>query len=1086
MCSMRNADDSWKDSARELLEDWNLGSEEEQTHHSMDDPPPALPWEFGLDNGRAAPVELGAEDSFPSGPTLLYQAFAPMSPRLVGPGSSSRARGQRDSGVEEDMVDASRAGGHGRSAKNDAGTRPTWPRTGAELGGFRLVVELGRGAFARVFLAEEMNLGRRLVALKISRAEGDEPRILARLQHAHIVPVHSVHDEPSTGLRLLCMPFFGGANLAQLLQEAWGLTHTQATGRSLVEALDQFSQRLPAAAGQDASLGLGRVQRSRLRSLPASTSACDSEPAGVVPAESAMQTQVGTARTGRLRSLVTRLVSARDEACTDTEDRDDGQPSRQFLRGASGIQAAVWIVARLAEGLDHAHSRGLLHRDLKPANILIASDGTPMLLDFNLAAPVELATDAGPGNQLGEPVVHRALLGGTLPYMAPEHLDALDPEGATSPEAVEERSDIYALGLILFEMISGNHPFPEAPPGLTPLATVRCMIADRRRRPAPSLRAACPEVPWSLDALVSQCIDPDADRRYQNARDLAEDLRRYLDYLPMKHCPEPSLLERLEKWARRHPALTGSTTIALVASVLLGLMTVAIILVYDGMLDLAARMKLQAFDRGFVDSQFLLNVAGRNDEFLKKGMRTARKLLGQVGIADESTVGQAGGRRARDASQKSLAQWLLRLKPEEARRLRRQIVELLILEARAGVIVSSHGGSEADRRGALIRAVACLDQAERLDTALPSVLFAERASYHAALGDADLAARDRVRSTRIAPIQSRDLTMLGTSLVASGDTAGAEAALRAAIAQDATSLWAWFAMGCCHFEQGRYLEAAGDFSACVASGPEYAWSHFNRALALAQAGRLLDAKVSYDRALELDPDLIEARVDRALVELELNQTEQALADLRTAVAAGRREPGVLAALGETLARLGRRDEAEAMFRDLLSGRPDDVVAHVARGMSRLHFDPSGARQDFTAALTTDPRNALAHYGMARLSRASDPPAAVKHLDAALESDPHLVDAVQLRALVRARMGDRSTLDDVDFLVKAPTAQRLYNAACALAVYSETARDARPLERSIQLLELAFRAGFSTRIATADPDLKTLRSRPEFARLIARF
>src|SRR5208282_2970052 len=77
---------------------------------------------------------------------------------------------------------------------------------------------------------------------------------------------------------------------------------------------------------------------------------------------------------------------------------------------------------------------------------------------------------------------------------------------------------------------------------------------------------------------------------------------------------------------------------------------------------------------------------------------------------------------------------LLRLKPEEARRLRRQIVELLILEARAGVIVASHGGSEDDRRGALIRAISHLDQAERLDTALPSVLFAERARYHAALG----------------------------------------------------------------------------------------------------------------------------------------------------------------------------------------------------------------------------------------------------------------------------------------------------------------------------------------------------------------
>ena len=123
--------------------------------------------------------------------------------------------------------------------------------------------------------------------------------------------------------------------------------------------------------------------------------------------------------------------------------------------------------------------------------------------------------------------------------------------------------------------------------------------------------------------------------------------------------------------------------------------------------------------------------------------------------------------------------------------------------------------------------------------------------------------------------------MLGTSLLASGDTAGAEATLRAAIADDPTSLWAWFAMGLCHYEQGRYLEAAGDFNACAASGPDYAWSHFNRALALARAGRLLDAKLSYDRAVELDPGFVEARADRGLVELELNQVGAALADLRS-------------------------------------------------------------------------------------------------------------------------------------------------------------------------------------------------------------
>ncbi len=1069
------------------MEEWNPAGDESSTH-SLTRPPAGTPYEVPRDEERVSSVEL-EKDSFPAGPTALYQAFTPMSGPTSFSHGNSRSEGPFLDGDAESRNAYSKGGGNGWSAKNGTASRQGLPRAGDEVGGFRLVVELGRGAFARVFLAEEINLGRRLVALKISRAEGDEPKILARLQHSHIVPVHSVHDEPETGLRLLCMPFFGGANLAQLLQEAWGLTHTQATGRSLVEALDQFSQRLPALAWQDASLGLGRNQRSRMRSLPAASSTSGSEPAGVVPAESSMASQVVTPRLGRLRSLVTRFVSSRETTCSFIEDHDKGQPSRQFLRGASGIQAAVWIVARLAEGLDHAHARGLLHRDLKPANILIAGDGTPMLLDFNLAAPTELAIEAGPGAGAGEPFVQRALLGGTLPYMSPEHLDALDPAGWTAPEAVGERSDLYALGLILFEMISGSHPFPEPPVGLTPLEAIRCMKVSRSRRPAPSLRGSCPEVPWSLDALVSQCLDPDPDRRYRNAHDLGEDLRRFLEDLPMKHCPEPSLRERLGKWARRHPGLCGSTTIALVALValvLLGLKMASTALENCDMRYLADHKKLKAFDRDFDDSQFLLNTVGRNDEFLKKGSRTAWKLLGQVGIPTELAVGRSGARPANGATPKLAAPWVERLKPDEARQLRGQLIELLILDARSAVIVARHGGSEEDRRRALVRAVSLLDQAEQLDSTAPAALFADRATYQAALGNADQAARDRARAAQVVPTQSRDLTMLGTSLLAKGDTTGAEAVLRAAVVQDPTLLWAWFAMGHCHFDQGRFLEAAGDFNACVACRPEYAWSHFNRALALARAGRLLDAKLAYDRAIEIDPDLFEARADRALVELELNQAWPALADLKAAVAAGCHDAWVLAALGETLSRLGRRDEAEAMFHDLLIGSPDDAVVRVARGMTRLDRDPTAACQDFTAALQKDPRNAMAHYGMARLVRQRQPLEAVKHLDTALESDPNLVDAVQLRALVRARLGDRAMLDDVDFLVKAPTAQRLYNAACALAVYSETVRDPRTLDRSMQLLELAFRAGFSTQIAKADADLKTVRTRPEFARLMARY
>lgn len=1088
--------EAWQDSARQILDEWNLESSDEPAACSLTSLPktasspsqspsssPILPPD--LDKHNIAPLAASKpfcqHDSFPAGPTMLVHAFVPDGPAPAGLDREQRTPG--DDASELSLVLANRSTyrkGEKRPTANDTSQRISLPRAGDELNGFRLLLELGRGAFARVFLAEELSLGRRLVALKVSRAEGDEPRMLARLQHAHIVPVHSVHDDPATDLRFLCMPFFGGANLAQVLQEAWGLAHAQASGKSLVEALEHLSLRLPSVVGQEGLPGSGRVARSRFGSVPQPV---DSMPSPPLPQGDAMPDvpeRTGRRRGRRLRELARRLFGPRQSASPECDDRDHGLPARRFLRGANGIQASVWIVARLAEGLDHAHARGLLHRDLKPANVLIAADGTPMLLDFNLAAEVELCV---PDEQC---VLKRAELGGTLPYMSPEHLDALDPDGWTEPGAVDERSDLYALGLILFEMIAGTSPFPEPPAGLTSVATIRAMIEDRRRRPVPSLRATCPEVPWSLSALVAQCLDPDPDRRYRSAGHLAEDLRRFLDHLPMKYCKEPSTRERMEKWARRHPGLCSSTSIAFFAVLLLGIMAGSMALVYDRMLDLSARMKLQAFDRAFVESQFLLNVAGPDDELLSRGIRQARKLLAGLGISDPTTPGRSTSGRASDPLPGATSLWLQRLRGDELQRLRRQMVELLVLEARGEVKLAERGGTTEDLQRVLGRAIARLDQAERLGANLPSALYSERARYLAAMGDVQGAARDRDRAARQDNSSSQDLTLLGSSLVAAGDAAAAESVLRTAIARDVTSLWAWFAMGHCHFAQGRYLEAAGDFSACVARGPDYAWNHFNRALALARAGRTLDAKLAYDRALELDPDLHQARVNRALVELELGQPERALADLSAAVAAGRRELGTLAALGETLARLGRLSEAESTFRDLLAQNPDDAIVLVARGMTRLKRDPQSARRDFETVLKHDPRCAAAHYGLARLIRAQDRRAAIAQLDLALQLDPNLVDALQLRALERARLGDPAALDDVELLVKAPTAHRFYNAACALALYADAKADPRPLDRAIGLLELAFKSGFPVAEAAADPDLEALRARPQFPALLQQY
>jgi serine/threonine protein kinase/Tfp pilus assembly protein PilF len=912
------------------------------------------------------------------------------------------------------------------------------------------VLELGRGAFARVYLAEELNLGRRLVAIKVSRPDGDEPRILARLQHTHIVPVHSVCDDPASGLRILCMPFFGGANLAEVLDAAGGPMPLGHDGRSLVQALDQVSRSLSVRShrlDQSSSPRRSQATRPKQSELPCAR------------ALSTSRWVHGMAAT-RFRSLLSRFVGPRETSPGIAEGHDPVQPSRQFLHGASAVEAAVWIVARLVDGLEHAHSRGLLHRDLKPSNVLLAADGTPMLLDFNLAV------DQLPESQEGE--IRRALVGGTLPYMAPEHLDAFNPRGSTAPESVDERSDIYAMGLILFEMLAGRHPFPETPPGIPLLEAITLMMAARRR--PPSLRARCPEIPWSLDALVIKCLAFDPRLRYQRAGDLAEDLRRFLDNLPMKHCPEPSIRERMGKFARRHPGLCGSTSIALVSIMLIGLLGGTVVLGYDKLQSLFARVRLRSFDRNYTEIQFLLSAAGISDERLKRGIELSRRTLRELGVEPEGPAHFGG--------------WQQRLTAEEQERLREQIAELIVKGARAGVVTTTKRGSEADRRRAIERALASLKRAELFCRETPSAIFLERARYHAALGQADLATADRERAAAKVPTSCHDLTLLGEALLAGGDPSRAEGALRRALHRDATSFWAWFVLGHCHFAQRRFLEAAGAFSACCARGPTFAWAHFNRGLALANAGRLFDAQDAYDRALELDPNFTEALADRAVVELELDRPDRASADLIRAIELGRNDLFVFAALGDAWARTGRRRQAERYFARLLADNPNDVVVRIARGMTRIRTDPERARTDFARVLDQEPGQAHAHYGMARLIRATDPRGALAHLEKALESNPNLIDALQLRALIRARQSDRAALDDADRLVESPTPHRLYNAACAVAILSEVTRDPRLLSHASELLGRAVRAGCPPDEARYDPDLKILRDDPRFKQVFA--
>lgn len=186
---------------------------------------------------------------------------------------------------------------------------------------------------------------------------------------------------------------------------------------------------------------------------------------------------------------------------------------RHLLAMSDLVESVTLLGTQLAGALSYAHERGVLHRDIKPDNVLISQYGRPLLVDFNLSLdPHQIAgTSAG-------------MFGGSLAYMSPEHLDAFNPIHETTAEAVDERSDLYSLGVTLYELLHQQRPFPDPPAHGSPLDCLDEM-ATQRRTLSPAADTSEESEIDALDSAICRCLDPDPDRRYQTADELCEALQ---------------------------------------------------------------------------------------------------------------------------------------------------------------------------------------------------------------------------------------------------------------------------------------------------------------------------------------------------------------------------------------------------------------------------------------------------------------------------------------------------------------------------------------------------------------------------------
>ncbi|WP_280317370.1 serine/threonine-protein kinase [Nocardia wallacei] len=346
---------------------------------------------------------------------------------------------------------------------------------GATIDDFDLLLPLGHGAFARVFLARQRSLGR-LVAVKISHDRGTEPQTLAQLDHDHIVRVFDQRQITDQHLKLMYMQYVPGGTLLGVLRLLRRTPPERRSGRLLLEAVD-------------AAATTGGV----LEPQPSAT--------------------------------------------------------RAELERLTWPETVAWLGSRLAAALDYANHRGVLHRDIKPANVLLTADGLPKLADFNISFSRHL-----PG---ANPV---AYFGGSLPYMAPEQLEACHPQSSTTAADLDTRSDLYALAVVLWELLTGQLPFDDEHGAGETEHSLQAMIRRRRAPITPATEATLPDdCPAVLRHALLTCLSPDPADRYASGLELAHQLELSQDRAARDLVDPPAHSLRARLKMRPMPVVTLSS-----------------------------------------------------------------------------------------------------------------------------------------------------------------------------------------------------------------------------------------------------------------------------------------------------------------------------------------------------------------------------------------------------------------------------------------------------------------------------------------------------------------------------------------------
>lgn len=747
------------------------------------------------------------------------------------------------------------------------------------------------------------------------------------------------------------------------------------------------------------------------------------------------------------------------EGVTRTQEAPPAEipPHWAPFRDRSSIEACVWIGARLADGLAHAHERGIVHRDLKPANILITDEGQPLVLDFNLAG-------------IREPLSEQKLFfGGTLPYMAPELLQAyLERRPLAHP-----RGDVYALGVILYEMVTRRPPFPV--PSGSVRSVVELMLADRVG-PPPSPRAINPDVSPGFDAIIRKCLQPNPIQRYPTARELHDDLQREFEHRSLRHAAEP-WWNRVAKAIRRHRSQWSVTRVGLFSLGLLLVVGSIGAVGWGRARQLEAREKFHAFREEV--NKILVDRRRASSDLI------VSTLQARYGAAD-----RADWHELPDVA---------RLPPEQQAELRNLIGDLWFLAAQQRSQQVQAGESPAQ---ALADALRFNDRAagDYPPGQVPRAVWYQRADLRRQLASGLLsqgfwttwwreppafvnamrllqqAAREEEHA-RSQPLRSaRDFFLETRFEVPPEDPVALLEEAQQRLDADPER---WLYLGIAFREAGRLDRALECLNTSLALKP-------GRAAALAARGetRLAmgddrRALQDLDQVIELEPSWPHARTNRALARQRLGDLDGAMADLQAALESRPGDLELRERLAQLYAKRGDREAAKKCRQQILNSTPTDADGYLVRAL--LQDQPEARLADIDAALAIQPNHLLALRNKAEtlseyLNRPHD---AMAVLDETIRRHPRSAEAWGGRAILYARLGKHDLArQDAE---KALQIQRspiiVYQAAGTFAWCGD-------VQRALDLLREAFRRDPQLlRLVATDPDLDSLRRRDDFLSLL---